>query len=137
MANTKRRIIYTDATKSKENQFKVGLYDPEINLTYTLLLKENVNNVNEAEKYGILYALYYINRNQLENAHILNDSLSSVNDKKLKKLATYLSIQISWIPREINLVADKIARLEPTQKEEVWYDLSLLNNLIHEKHLEK
>jgi ribonuclease HI len=129
---SKRRVIYTDATKSKDNEYKIGLYDPKINLTYTLRIKD-VENINEAEKYGILYALHYINEKQLHNAIILSDSKSSVDNKVLNKLAAFIKCKISWVPREINLVADKIVKLEPTQKEKVWHRLKLLHDVAFNK----
>lgn len=134
MANgKKRRIIYTDATKDGENSFKIGLFDPDINRTQTLQLKEGISSINEAEKFGILYALLYINENQLANAIILSDNQNSATNKILKALACDLKCQISWIPREINIVADKIAKLEPTLKDDVWYNLKLFHDLIFKK----
>lgn len=123
-----KRVIYTDATKSNKNKYKVAIYDPTINLTHILLLKD-VKDINEAEKYGILFALYYINEKQLNGTIILSDSQNSVNNKILRKLASHMNSKISWIPREINQIADKVVKLKPTQKEKVWNSLKLFHDI--------
>jgi hypothetical protein len=40
------------------------------------------------------------------------------------------NIGISWIPREANIVADKISKLEPTLKEKEWNLLKLFVDLV-------
>ena len=45
-------------------------------------------------------------------------------------LAKEYSIGISWIPREANIIADKICKLEPTLKEKEWNLLKLFVALV-------
>ena len=56
--------------------------------------------------------------------HILTDNLAASQDKKILAILKDENITISWIPREINVVADKITKLDATQKEE---DFNTLN----------
>jgi len=129
----KRRIIYVDAS-TINSESKVSIYDTENNLTHTLDLI-NISNNNLAEKYAVLNAILYIVKNNFTNAHILSDNLAANNftnahilsdnlaatqDKKVVELAKEEGISISWIPREINVIADKMTKLEATQKEKDW-----------------
>jgi hypothetical protein len=52
---------------------------------------------------------------------ILCDNLHATQNKK---------IAISWIPREINVIADKIVKLEPTVKIKRWYILDLFYKML-------
>ena len=47
---------------------------------------------------------------------ILCDNKSAVEDKIIMALSKECSIDISWIPREINHVADKVCKLDTTLK---------------------
>lgn len=114
----KRRIIYVDAS-TINSESKVSIYDRENNLTHTLDLI-NISNNNLAEKYAVLNAILYIVKNNFTNAHILSDNLAATQDKKVVELAKEEGISISWIPREINVIADKMTKLEATQKEKDW-----------------
>jgi len=115
---TTRKLIYVDASGMDNNSvFKISLYDPNKNATYTLKLRENVINSTEAEMYAIYYAIYHIKKYNYINAHILCDNKSSVSNKDIIKITTNYKIGISWIPREANIIADKISKMEPTQKE--------------------
>jgi len=126
MPKIPKRILYIDATGLNNNtQFKISLYDPEINLTNILELKD-VGTSNVAEKYAVLYAILYSVKSNLKNVCILCDNQNAVADKKLQELASKKSFRISWIPREINKIADKIAKLDPTVKEKEWYLLDYI-----------
>lgn len=127
--NKRRQIIYVDITGEENNSiFKLGLYDPDNNRTLIMNLKEISSN-NEAEKYGIYYAMLYIKKHNFENTIILCDNESAVNDKTIQSLSKFLKIKISWIPREINTVADKICKQEPTLKDTDWNLLELFIKL--------
>ncbi len=126
---SKRQVIYVDITGENGNEvFKLGLYDPDNNRTLVMDLKDMSNNT-EAEKYGIYYAMFYIEKHGFTNTIVLCDNQSAVNDKTIQSLAKFLKIKISWIPREINTVADKICKLEPTLKETDWNMLELFIKL--------
>jgi len=129
----KRRLIYVDASGKDDNtQFKISMYDPEKNATQILALKD-INNSSVAEKYAIFYAIFYIKKHNLKHTHILCDNQSAVNDKDIQRLSKNYKIGISWIPREVNIVADKIAKLEPTLKEKDWNILKLFSDLVMQK----
>ena len=127
----KRRIIYVDAS-TINSESKVSIYDTENNLTHTLDLI-NISNNNLAEKYAVLNAILYIVKNNFTNAHILSDNLAATQDKKVVELAKEEGISISWIPREINVIADKITKLEATQKEKDWNILNCFYRNIFKK----
>jgi hypothetical protein len=125
-----RRLIYVDASGRENNSiFKISLYDKENNATHTLQLKDIKHNTL-AEQYAIYYAILYIKKHDFKKCHILCDNQSAVNSDITKVLSKQYSIGISWIPREANIIADKISKLEPTQKEEEWNLLELFVNLI-------
>ena len=133
-----RRIIYVDASFNNiDSEAKISLYDKEINKLDTLLIT-NISNSNEAEKYAILNACIYIKKKNIENRkiHILNDNLTATKDKKILKICQYFEVNISWIPREINEIADKGSKLDINIKEEesnnlkLFYDILIKSTLI-------
>ncbi len=127
-ADKRRRLIYVDASGNSE-EFKISMYDPEKNATHILQLKD-VKNSHEAEQYAICYAVLYVKKHAYKKCHILCDNQSAANSKVTKKLSQIYSIGISWIPREANMVADKISKLEPTLKDKDWNILKLFVDLI-------
>jgi len=131
---SKRQVIYVDITGVNDNEvFKLGLYDPDNNRALVMDLKDMSNNT-EAETYGIYYAMFYIGKHGFTNTIVLCDNQSAVNDNMVQSLAKFLKIKISWIPREINTVADKICKLEPTLKETDWNMLELFIKLYKHNH---
>jgi len=127
---TPRRLIYVDASGMENNSiFKISLYDRESNATHTLQLKDIEQNTL-AEQYAIYYAILYIKKHDFKKSHILCDNQSAVSYDIIKMLSKKYSIGISWIPREANIVADKISKLEPTRKEEEWNLLKLFVDLV-------
>ncbi|MBN2824897.1 MAG: hypothetical protein JXQ76_06205 [Campylobacterales bacterium] len=133
-----RRIIYVDASFDNETkEAKIGLYDKENNKLDRLLIKK-ANSSNEAEKYAILYACLYVKKKGITDRkiHILNDNYAATQDEQILKVCQYLQVGISWIPREINEVADKGSKLEVNVKEkesnllELFYDI-LINDALN------
>jgi len=124
----KRRIIYVDATVM-DDITKISLYDKENNLTNILELIDVKDN-NIAERYALLYAILYSVKNNLANCHILSDNLQATQNKKIVEFCKNRKIAVSWIPREINIIADKIVKLEPTVKDKEWYILKLFYEMI-------
>jgi len=108
---------------------KISLYDTENNLTNILELL-NVKSNNTAEQYAILYAILYAVKNNYSNCHVLSDNLSATQNTKILEFAKSKGVSISWIPREINDIADKITKLKPTVKVKEWYILDTFYNLI-------
>ncbi len=109
---SKREIIYVDAGKVDEN-FRISMYHVEKHRTLIMDLVDIKDN-NEAEIYAIYYAIFYINKYEYKNSIILSDNKTATQNNILNALARYLKVQISWIPREINQIADKNSKLEPT-----------------------
>jgi hypothetical protein len=128
MATKKRRILYIDAT-IQDDIAKISLYDTQNNLTNILELHDITKSI-EAEQYAIIYAILYIVKNNYERCHILCDNQSATQNKKILELAQREKIAISWIPREINVTADKIVKLEPTIKIKEWYILDLFYKML-------
>ena len=125
-----RRLIYVDASGIENNSiFKISLYDKENNLTSVLQLDE-IENSSEAEQYAIFNAIFYIKKHNYFGCHILCDNQSAVSSKMIQFLSKEYHIGISWIPREANIVADKISKLEPTLKETEWNLLNMFVELI-------
>ena len=112
-----RRIIYVDATGvNGSDNFKIGIYDIGNNATHIMELVDIKDN-NLAEKYAVYYAIFYIEKNNYENCMILSDNKSAVIDSIILDLLKDLKIAITWIPREINKVADSTCKREATLKE--------------------
>lgn len=119
----KRLLIYTDASGHNQNKdFVIALHDPGRGATLSLQLK-NVKTSNEAEKYAVFYAILYIKKYNLLNCHILCDNKSASEDNILTNLCKNYKIGLSWIPREINVIADKMSKNEQNLKDE---ELNLL-----------
>lgn len=128
----KRRIIYVDASTINQES-KISVYDTGNNLTHVLDLIDITNN-NIAEKYAVLNAILYIVKSNIKNAHILTDNLAASQDKYIAELLKDENISISWIPREINIIADKIAKLDATQKEKDWNILNFFYKNVMKKN---
>ncbi len=125
----KRRIIYVDATTINKENSKISLYDTGNNLTAIMELP-NVSNNNKAELYGVLYAVLYAVKNDYKNCHVLCDNLHATQNKKVTELCQKYSVSLSWIPREVNVIADKVVKLEPTVKVKEWYILKMFCEVI-------
>jgi len=133
--NTSRRILYVDASFNNETkESKISLYDQKIDRVDTLLVK-NLKNSSEAEKSAILYACLYSKKLDILNKriHILNDNYNATKDDKILFICQYFNITISWIPREINLVADNGTKLEVNIKLEDSNILELFYDIIINK----
>lgn len=129
MAAEKRRIIYVDAGQNENKEFQIALFDPEINLTSILKLID-IDNNNLAEKYGVINAITYIKSKDIKRAIILCDNEQAVRNSIITKLCEKHKIKLSWIPREINVVADKVAKLPPTKKDDTFNTINFIYDLI-------
>ncbi len=109
-----RRIIYVDASFNNETKkSKISLYDKKIDKLEILLLDRPTNS-SEAEKYAIVYACLYSELNNMngEKVHILNDNSGAVANKKILDICKNFNITLSWIPREINEIADNGTKMD-------------------------
>jgi hypothetical protein len=129
MNKEKRRVIYVDAGHNDNKEFQIALFDPEINLTSIIKLN-GINNNNIAEKYAVVNAITYIKSKELTKTVILSDNEAAVRDPNILKLCEKYKIKITWIPREINIVADKVAKLQPTKKDDTFYTIDFIYDLI-------
>lgn len=122
----KRKIIYVDASFHKNNKNNaIGLYD--VCRGYSISLNVNhLNTSSECELYAIYYAFYYIIKFGYKNCHVLSDSLQSANNKLVRKMFLSYNIGLSWIPREINTIADDLSKSEPVNRVD---ELSIVNLL--------
>lgn len=129
MSKNEKRIIYVDAGMNENKEFQIALYDPKIHLTSITKLI-NIENNHIAEKYAVVNAITYVKSNELTRVVILCDNESAVNDKKISKICNKYNIKLIWIPREINLVADKVSKLAPTKKDDDFYTIDFIYDLI-------
>ena len=129
MNKEKGRVIYVDAGHNDNKEFQIALFDPEINLTSIIKLN-GINNNNIAEKYAVVNAITYIKSKELTKTVILSDNEAAVRDPNILKLCEKYKIKITWIPREINIVADKVAKLQPTKKDDTFYTIDFIYDLI-------
>ncbi len=144
--NYDRRIIYVDASFNNEtSEAKISLYDKEISKLDTLLIS-NASNSGEAERYAILYACLYVKKKNITDRkiHILNDNYNATKNEKILNICKYVGANLSWIPREINEIADKGSKLDVNIKEEesstleFFYDIMIKNLVLTvDKQVEK
>ena len=132
MAQEKRRIIYVDAGQNENKEFQIALFDPEINLTSIVKLL-NIDNNNIAEKYAVVNAITYIKSKDIQRAVILSDNQAAVANKNILRICEKNKIKLTWIPREINVIADKVAKLQPTKKDDTFYTIDFIYDLIFNK----
>ena len=132
MAQEKRRIIHVDAGQNKNKEFQIALFDPEINLTSIVKLLY-IDNNNIAEKYAVVNAITYIKSKDIQRAVILSDNQAAVADKNILEICEKNKIKLTWIPREINAIADKVAKLQPTKKDDTFYTIDFIYDLIFNK----
>lgn len=132
-----RRIIYVDASFSNETkESKICLYDVDENKIDTLTSKMPTSSAF-AERYAIVYACLYAKKLNLldKKVHILNDNYSATTHTKIKELCSILNISISWIPREINQIADNGTQnncnidVEDTNICDLFYELMIVNDM--------
>jgi len=85
-----------------------------------------------------LYMLVYMPKklNLLDKkVHILNDNYSATTHTKIKDLCSILNISISWIPREINQIADNGTQnncnvsIEDSNICDLFYELMIENDM--------
>lgn len=131
-----RRIIYVDASFSSETkESKICLYDLDENKIDTLITKMPTSSAY-AERYGIVYACLYAKKLDLldKKVHILNDNYSATTHAKIKELCSILNISLSWIPREINQIADNGTQnncnidVKDTNICDLFYELMIVND---------
>ena len=104
-----RKIIYVDASFNHQTkESKICLYDVDENKIDTLITVKPTSS-SFAERYAIVYGCLYAKKLNItdKKIHILNDNYSATIHTKIKELCSILNISISWIPREINTIADK------------------------------
>ena len=134
-----RRIIYVDATFNKDtNESKISLFDPEINQKNILVLNKP-SSISKAEQCAILYGCLYVKKMGIENrkVYILNDNQAAVNNTKIINVCKKLNIGISWIPREINEIADEGTKSDTNMGNEESNILSLFYELVIESESER
>jgi ribonuclease HI len=122
----KRQIIYVDASGYDRNtKYKISLFDKSNNKSFVMDIKEQSSS-NIAEQYAVLNAIMYCVKMNIRNPHILCDNQSCSSSKIIKKVAKIANIAISWIPREINEIADQLAKETPNVSNKEYEILNLL-----------
>lgn len=130
-----RTIIYVDAGKENKNtSFNVAFYNQKNAETGAIALANEVKDASYAEKLAIAYAVYYIIKKNIDNAHILCDNQGVANNKDIQEFCNSRGIGLSWIPREINEIADKATRNKVTYNAEEYNMIQfILNTMISTK----
>ena len=121
---TNRKIIYVDASY-QDTVSSISLYEKEIGTGLVIKVNNSeftIENNTHAESLAVFHAILYIKKQDYKKAIILCD-----NENVAKKYADYeKGIRVIWIPREINIVADKLTKLENNIKEK---EINLLKYL--------
>ena len=110
-----RKIIYTDASFVNDNT-TISLYDKETNAGIVIKVKNeefHLDNNTDSEALAVFNAILYIKKQNYNKSIILCD-----NENVTKKYANFeKGIRVIWIPREINVIADKLTKLENNTKQ--------------------
>ena len=123
-AKTTRKIIYTDASYKDETS-SISLYEKEIGTGIVIKVDNQdftIENNTQAEALAVFNAILYIKKQDYKKSIILCD-----NENVAKKYANYeKGVRVIWVPREINVIADKLTKLENNTKEK---EINLLKYL--------
>ncbi len=139
-----RRIIYVDASfNSQTKESKICLYDIDENRIDTLITNKPTSS-SFSERYAIVYGCLYAKKLNIidQKVHILNDNYGATAHKRIQELCQLLNISISWIPREINTIADKGTQSPCNIKNEdvhicdLFYELMIEKNMIKVNHID-
>ena len=84
---------------------------------------------------GIENAITYIKTKDIKRAVILSDNQAAVEDQNILKTCEKNKIKLTWIPREINVIADKVAKLQPTKKDDTFQTIDFIYDLIFNKEI--
>lgn len=135
--------IFTDASitfnKNEEPIFAthaIIVFDEKFKLQKKTSFVTNEININKAEANTILVAI----ENAKEGSVIYTDSKHNATfNKKLKKLAKEKNIEIQWIKRKANAMADLLCSQKRNEMLQylVENDNSLIDNLPKERNLSK
>jgi len=119
-----RKIVYVDAS-CQNIVSSISLYEKEVNTGIVVKVdnkKFNIKNNNQVESLAVFNAILYIKKQGYCKALVLCD-----NESVVKLYANYdKGVRVIWIPREINIIADKLTKLENNTKEK---DINLLSYL--------
>lgn len=118
---SKRKIIFVDASCQKDNLF-ISLFEQSTHTGLTTQINYKdfaIDNINQCEGLAIFNAILYAKKKNYKQAMILCDNETAVNKYK----SFDKNIRVVWVPREINIVADKLSRLPNNTKKE---DVNLL-----------
>ncbi len=119
-----KKIIYVDASYQNTTS-SISLYEKETNTCIVIKINNQeftIENICHAESLAVFDAILFVKRQNYKKAVILCD-----NESVARKYANFeVGVRVIWIPREINIVADKLTKLENNTKER---DINLLKYL--------
>lgn len=112
------KLIYVDAGNSNNHisfkkYFKLSLVDLNENIEETSELKVYKTTNTKAEYIAILNALNYILSNKYNEIYkviIHSDNKNIVNKSELQSFCILNNIELKWIPREDNFLADLLTK---------------------------
>ncbi len=121
---TNRKIIYVDASY-QDITSSISLHEKETGASIVIKIDNKefaIENINHAEALAVFNAILYIKKQDYKKSIILCD-----NENVAKQYASYeKGVRVIWIPREINIVADKLTKLENNTREK---EINLLKYL--------
>lgn len=114
---SKKTIIYIDGSTNYVNA-GYGIYIPSLSVGINGHVKGRWESY-EIESIAMAKAFEYIEANNLTNCVVMTDNLSCSKDESFESIQKSREVAITWIPREINTIADYLAkqgRLHLTEK---------------------
>lgn len=116
----KRKLIYTDASYYKDKT-TIALYDKHINRGFVLKVnnkKFKIKSNYDSEMLAVIHAVIYVQKKNYKKYYILTDSKAVADSKTALKLKERFGVNISWLPREANEIADQLSRLKKNTSRE-------------------
>lgn len=108
--------LYVDAGNSNgliehEKPYTIGIFNENNGFKRSLNLRKVGLTIHDAEKLAIIYAITYLRmyKKKIEK-HIYSDSKNNVENKFLKEYCNNYNIELIWINRDENKIADSLTR---------------------------
>ena len=108
--------LYVDAGNSHrliehEKPYTIGIFNENNGFKRSLNLRKVGLTIHDAEKLAIIYAITYLRmyKKKIEK-HIYSDSKNNVENKFLKEYCNNYNIELIWINRDENKIADSLTR---------------------------
>ena len=126
-------LITFDAS-IKGNSVGIGIYDKNNNDSFSFKIKINISNSLHAERIALIQTLKYLQARNIKKAHLFTDNsyLAREGISKIlidKYIGDNSYITLSWLPRELNQIADKFSKKAHKVKPIIKTETGIITNI--------